>query len=280
MSSRILVLFTTPTRHTAAAWRELAGIQPCSYLERKCVKIRKSEPDISIGTCSVLYGSAEDQSAIICPHRFLERGQIFIDCIHLLTSHEPGNELHKVPEVAVPGGSVDYVLVSAKNGKVVDFVGIELQALDTTGTTWNERQRFLRSVGVDVPGEIGAKSYGVNWKMTAKTTLVQLHHKVETFQLVNKRLVLVLQDCLYGYMNKNFRFSHIEDARLGDPMHFHVYSLGVKEENLRLKLTARKSTDVDGIASSLGLQANPSVELEVIVAALQAKMSDKTLLTI
>ena len=48
--------------------------------------------------------------------------------------HEPGNELHTVPEVSVPGGSVDYFLASVRDGKVKDFVGIELQTLDTTGT--------------------------------------------------------------------------------------------------------------------------------------------------
>lgn len=32
--------------------------------------------------------------------------------------------------------------------------------------------------------------------MTAKTTLVQMHHKIQTFEHVNKRLVLVTQDGL------------------------------------------------------------------------------------
>ena len=55
-----------------------------------------------------------------------------------------------VPEVSIPGGSVDYFLVSVKDEKVRDFVAIEFQTLDTTGTVWPERQRFLASVGVHV----------------------------------------------------------------------------------------------------------------------------------
>jgi len=86
---------------------------------------------------------------VICPTRLIERGQVFTDCIHLLTAHEPGDELHLVPEVAIPGGSVDYFLLSARSGKVKDFVGIEIQALDTTGTVWPERQRLLRRLGLD-----------------------------------------------------------------------------------------------------------------------------------
>jgi hypothetical protein len=43
-------------------------------------------------------------------------------------------------------------------------------------------------------------SFGINWKMTAKTTLVQLHHKIQTFEELGKHLVLVLQDGLMNYM--------------------------------------------------------------------------------
>ncbi len=281
MSNRILELFTISTGKTNVDWQQTVKRQFCDYLDRKCVKIRKSQPEISIGTCSALYGVGEERSAIICPHRFLERSQIFIDCLHLLRSHEPGNELHKVPEVAIPGGSVDYFLVSAKNGKVADFVGIELQAVDTTGTTWPARQQFLKSVGAKIPRrDEQSKSYGINWKMTAKTTLVQLHHKAETFQHINKHLALVLQNCLFDYMNGSFRFSHIEDAKLGDPIHFHIYAQDSIRTQPRLKLIGRKSTDTAGIALSLGLQATQKIELEVIVSALQAKMSDRTLLRI
>lgn len=281
MSQRILELFTIPTSQTNIDWSQTVRRQFCAYLEKKCVKVRKSQPEISIGTCAALYGVGAARSAIICPHRFLERSQIFIDCLHLLRSHEPGNELHRISEVAIPGGSVDYFLVSARNGKVADFVGIELQAVDTTGTTWPARQQFLKSVGVKIPRcDEQSKAYGINWKMTAKTTLVQLHHKAETFQHINKHLVLVLQDCLFEYMRGSFRFAHIEEAKLGDPMQFHIYAQDLANPPPRLKLSGRKSTDTAGIALSLGLQAKQKIELEVIVAALQAKMSERTLLII
>ena len=83
---------------------------------------------------------------VICPTRLIERGQVFSDCLHLLTTHEPGNELHVVSEVSVPGGSIDYFLVSVRNGKVKDFVGIELQTLDTTGTVWPRAPTSLEEV--------------------------------------------------------------------------------------------------------------------------------------
>jgi hypothetical protein len=97
-------------------WREILGTELCPYLQRKCLKTRKSSPDLTIGTCTVLYGK-DAKGVIICPIRLLGRCQIFIDCLHLLSLHEPGNELHIVPEIKIPGGNVDYFLVSARGGK-------------------------------------------------------------------------------------------------------------------------------------------------------------------
>lgn len=109
--------------------------------------MRKPEPDTKIGTCSVKY---QNKDIIICPFRFLEHNQIFVDCLHLLTMHEPGNELYLIPEVQIPGGHVDYFLISAKDKKVKDFVGIEIQAMDTSHAVWPERQRFLSEQGLAV----------------------------------------------------------------------------------------------------------------------------------
>lgn len=136
---------------------------------------RKSDPSVKIGTCSVKY---QNQDVIICPFRLLEHNQIFIDCLHLLTLHEPGNELYLVPEVQIPGGHVDYFLVSAKDKKVKDFIGIELQTMDTTVTVWPERQKFLSEKGIAVdPVDLNnKKSFGMNWKMTLKTILTKAKH--------------------------------------------------------------------------------------------------------
>lgn len=276
MSNPIVELFTTSTEQDGIDWTRLIASQHCAYINRKCVKVRKSTPEISIGTCAVKHGTRQSHDLIICPHRFLERGQIFFDCLHLLTLHEPGNELYRVAEIEIPGGNVDYFLVSARDGKVIDFVGIELQALDTTGTLWPLRQQFLESVGLGVPEQADvSNSYGVNWKMTAKTTLVQLHHKVETFEGLGKHLVLVLQEQLLAYMRREFNFGHIQDAKLGHPMHFHAYTLQPDGKAYRLGLVSRSSTDANGIATSLGLQTSPTVELEVLLKLLQSKISPK-----
>lgn len=277
--SKVVDLFGVDVAENPDAdWLKIVGEQSCPYAGKRCFKVRKSQPEISIGTCTMQYGR-DPAPVMICPNRLLERRQIFVDCLHLLQGHRPGNELHIVPEVSVPGGSVDYILVSSLNGRVRDFVGIELQTLDTTGTVWPERQRLLRELGLEVEdGDIGStKPYGMNWKMTAKTILVQLHHKVSTFEHLNKNLVLVVQDCLLAYMKREFSFGHLNAPRDADPMHFHSYRLDQGNTGHRLSLDERYSTDTDGIAICLGLQADANVEMEHIVSAIESKLSPATL---
>lgn len=280
--SQIVDLFG---RRTAAgseqAWRDVLRGQECPFRKSRCVKVRKSAPEVAIGTCTVRAGKT-GAPIVICPFRLLQRRQIFVDSLHLLGAHEPGNELHVIPEVAVPGGSVDYFLVSAQRRRVVDFAGIEIQALDTTGTIWPARQRFLRDRGVVPEDErdLADKPFGINWKMTAKTILMQLHHKVETFDGMNKRLVLVLQDHLMEYMQREFSCAHLESAKLGNAMHFHVYAYEESSGDGDLRLAKRKSTDAPGVAACLNIQAEPNVEMAGVVERLEAKISDETVLQI
>jgi len=205
-----------------------------------------------------------------------------MDCVHLLSLHEPGNELHLLSEVSVPGGSVDYFLVSVRKNKVIDFAGIELQTLDTTGSLWSERAALMQSKAIEVnEADLSSKTFSMNWKMSAKTILIQMHHKIETFEHLGKHLALVVQDCFYDYMVREFSFSHFEQARQGDSVHVHSYSLDETDNNsLRLILKNRTSTNAEGIALCLGLQAETKIELERIIRYLEARVSENTLLKI
>lgn len=269
--SKISELFGLYCQNSDLDFKNALESQCCPFTGKICTKMRKSNPDIKIGTCSVKY---QNQDVIICPFRLLEHNQIFIDCLHLLTMHEPGNELYLVPEVQIPGGHVDYFLVSAKNKKVKDFIGIELQTMDTTGTVWPERQKFLYECGIVVdPSDLeNKKTFGMNWKMTLKTILIQMHHKSETFEHLNKHLVLIIQEPLFEHMKSDFNFTKIAGVRIGDPIHIHSYSFVEQEKNLRLSLANRVSTDSEGIANCLGLNAESKIELRDIVRILEPKL--------
>lgn len=278
-STKVAELYGLPT-FQSAEWKAVVEAQRCLFLNRKCLKNRKSEPEITIGTCTMIHGR-HARAVVVCPFRLLERSQIFTDCVHLLKLHEPGNELRIVAELGVPGGSVDYCLVSVRDGKPRDFVGIELQTLDTTGTVWPERQRFLSKHRVRVEREDASsrKSFGMNWKMTAKTILVQLNHKIATFEHLSKRLVLVLQDYLLDYIRGEFAFDHVKGVRDGDAMQFHAYELREDAVAYVLRLKERLSTDSAGIATCLGLQADTKVELQKMLDQIEVKLPQSIPLT-
>ena len=277
--NKIVELFGLDCRHPLPALEDVLKNQRCPFTGAKCVKTRKSQPTVAIGTCTLSY---QGNDVVICPFRLLDKNQVLMDCLHLLSSHEPGNRIHLIPEIKIPGGNVDYVLVSARNGKVKDFVGIELQTLDTTGTVWPERQRLLAKEGIKVlrKDTTNSRPFGMNWKMTAKTILVQMHHEARTFEALNKHLVLVVQEPLMRYMEKEFDFSHVSQPLMGNSVHFHSYALTDVGGTLTLSLSSRGSTDAAGIGKCLGLREEPTVQLRELLALLESKLSDRNLLSL
>ena len=73
-------------------WASIVRERKCPYTDKECSKTRKSDSTICIGTCTVLHGKAA-QPVIICPHRFIDRRQIFTDCQRYLTHHQVGHGL-------------------------------------------------------------------------------------------------------------------------------------------------------------------------------------------
>ena len=82
-------------------------------------------------------------------------------------------------------------------------------------------------------------------------------------------------------MSREFKFDHLcNPASIGDAVHMHAYRMERQDDqSYKLVMQSRLSTDADGIALCLGLQAEARVELEQIILALQAKISPSTLFT-
>lgn len=72
----VVELFGKRAANRRHDWKRIIQEQQCPFLERTCYKVRKSDPDTSIGTCTVLYGKASDP-VLICPTRLIHRGQVF-----------------------------------------------------------------------------------------------------------------------------------------------------------------------------------------------------------
>lgn len=63
-------------------------------------------------------------------------------------------------------------------------------------------------------------------------------------------------------------------------MHFHAYRLKKEEQDYKLILEHRYSTDSNGISKLLGLNANANLQFEEIAKILEAKISDRTVFSI
>src|SRR5436190_37669 len=63
--SKVLELFGQHTSEECV-WAKIVKKQWCPFTNTKCFKIRKSQPDTSIGTCTVRYGASK-KDIIICP---------------------------------------------------------------------------------------------------------------------------------------------------------------------------------------------------------------------
>ena len=107
-----------------------------------------------------------------------------------------------------------------------------------------------------------------------------MHHKSETFEHLNKHLVLIIQKPLYDHMKSDFNFEGIEGVRLGDPIHIHSYNFDRKDTKLHLSLHTRVSTDSVGIAKCLGLNAESKVEMQDLIRILEPKLVEANRLMI
>lgn len=244
--------------YSNANWPEIFTSQHCPYTQKRCSKIRKSESNQTIGTCSVEH---QNRTIVTCPHRFLEHQTIFHDAAKLLT---PGDRCILVPEFNIPGGHVDYLLVSLQQEEIRDYVGIEIQSLDTTnsGSLW-ECRRDLESNQMKPHYQ-----YGINWKDAAKRSLVQLLHKVHTFEQLHKKIVMVVQTEFFQYLSTEFTTTHLSTNNLDRlPAHFHVYEVGSHHH-----LSCRYATNSEGIQRLLNLGRSASVTEREIVNQIQSKL--------
>jgi hypothetical protein len=246
-------------------WAKVLQFQFCPFLNKKCVKQRKSNPEQTIGACTI--GFKAGMPLIICPHRFLQHNKIFVDAVPLLSK---GEKYFVVPEISMPGGNIDYFVVAESKKEIIDFLGLEIQGLDTTGSggIWEAREDLRE-------GKYGDNySYGINWKMSAKTILIQMHHKGEAFETLGKKLVLVTQKNFFDYMTGEFRTRHLHDAMKEDAVHFQTYDCVQFDESFELVLTGRKSTDVKGMEEMLKLGREPTISEEEVIRRIKAKMAN------
>ena len=249
--------------------------QKCPFNGKQCYKTRKSDPGTAIGTCSLSFHNV-NQPILICPEPLTKNGKVFVDCLQFIAPSIAGADLYLIPEVETSVGRIDYVLSAFKGKTPIDFMPIELQTLDTTGSIWNERQQLLLQHGYTAQeGEAKSSGASLNWKMTGKTILAQLVQKSQLFSSMNKNLVLVCQAPLYEYMVRNFNFSGVRDAIMSDVLHFHIYDYKFDVSEMKLSLSMRKSAGLEVVESIMGGQSDGETEYKTFCQTLANRISDE-----
>lgn len=190
----------------------------CPFLRSECKK-KFSDGEIS-GACTVKQSSPEH--IICCPQRlYAEEHKILVDVVqeafgerlHIYPGLEAikhcsqgrvvaafgkgwGHEL-RLPNRRKKGGYfVDWILavIDAK-GKLSEFVAVEVQTIDTTGTYRRERDAYISGKEFD-----GASKAGLNWENVSKRILPQLIYKGHVLrreELCKKGMFFVCPSAVY-----------------------------------------------------------------------------------
>ena len=248
-------IFGYPFTNTSLVAQTAREDEFCPFLNGKCKKPRKSQPEVKLGTCTLGYKGKylkKITPIIICPHRFEEIG-VYNTIQELYFGNLPaGYQIRWASEVSCGvAGSIDFVATKMKEGKIEDFLCVEFQAAGTTGTPWQAVLDFKQT------GSFQKKTYkyGINWANEfTKTMMQQVYKKGMVVENWGKKIVFVLQDVGLTYIQSTTDAQDLHEERDSDSIHFCTFRM-VWDENSKawqLEFGKRMSTNIEGIRKILG----------------------------
>ncbi|MDD5240280.1 MAG: NotI family restriction endonuclease [Sulfuricella sp.] len=208
--SLIEVFGHAPNDITSKA-RKFWGLNACPFIGRACSKFDHTNT-ICYGTCSV---SNAGQDVIICPNRlyannyetirhvsedvfgklpfmlfdeYLKKASNSLNCVVALGQNSGR-------EVKLSKMSMDWVLAHIKNGKLIEYVGIEVQSIDITG---NYRDAWYAAR--DKKPIIPPSAHGLNWANVHKRLMPQIIRKSLVYSksaLVKNGLFFIVPEPVY-----------------------------------------------------------------------------------
>ena len=270
--------------HPYSSFKEDSGAradmenQRCPFMDDECMKFRKSEPDVKIGTCSLgMKNNNTFVPSVVCPRR-IEVPSIFRAVKQIVFGDAPTSLIR---EVNMGIGSFDYVLVLCDGSTIQDFCCVEIQANGTTGTPWaavkdmKERGRYLSN----------AYSYGFNLaNQYQKTMMQQIYKKGRVTEKWKKHLIVVLQDVGLEYLQRsrtsdmsglleNPHMNLVDSERW---IHFATFQMKWGDDRWIPSITRLYDTTVVDVANMLGARWDGDAGLSDFIKRLQAKLDSAT----
>ncbi len=208
--SLIEVFGHAPNDITSKA-RKFWSLNACPFTGRACSKFDHTNT-ICYGTCSV---SNAGQDVIICPNRlyannyetirhvsedvfgklpfmlfdeYVKKESSSLNCVVALGQNSGR-------EVKLSKMSMDWVLAHIKNGKLMEYVGIEVQSIDITG---NYRDAWYAAR--DKKTVIPPSAHGLNWANVHKRLMPQIIRKSLVYSkssLVKNGLFFIVPEPVY-----------------------------------------------------------------------------------
>jgi len=185
----------------------------CPFKNLRCTKSPRRNGDsfelIPYPVCSILQRSG--QYVCVCPKRFFE-----INFLNEVVRHCWPGEAPKNPQIAqevkMHGfGNVDFVVANIESdGTIGQFLSIELQAIDITGSVRAAYNALLHGETLDQ-----RPTYNLNWDNVYKRYITQLIRKGYSHHHWGTKIVAVLQDVVYE--NIRDRFPFMRQSNINDP---------------------------------------------------------------
>ena len=192
--------------HGAAGFDPAASDYLCPFLGSTCTKRSGKEP-YPVCTIRKVVGG-EPKLFCVCPKRFFSVDFLSDVVRHCWRGNPPANP-QLAHEVKLAGfGNVDLVVADVgPDGSVTDFLSVELQAIDFSGSVM-PAYRALRE-GTDVEERL---TYNPSMANVYKRYVTQLIRKGYSHHHWGSRIVAVVQDVFYDYICDWAEFMRSDDV--------------------------------------------------------------------
>lgn len=245
----------------AAEMREPATAEyRCPYITSPCIK-RGHQTDDPYPVCSLYKwegrGNARRPRSLVCtcPKRFYQADLVNDVITHCWPGGRPRNP-QTAYEVKMAGfGNVDFVVadIDPAGPRVRDFLSVELQAVDITGTYGPAYDALTTRGSLQK-----APKYNFNWANVYKRYLTQLVGKGFFHHQWGTKIVAVVQDVLYEYFQSRARFPQLDPKEPTANIVFLVYGFDRVEDGYTLMLQQTVGAAHANIANAVMYKAPPS----------------------
>jgi len=183
----------------------------CPFRNSTCTK-RSHSFSGPFPVCSVFRQRKDEKRVpvVVCPRR-LYAADIYNDVIqHIWQGDKPANPI-RVHEIKMGEvGNVDMVIadLSEDRKSIKNFVSIELQAIDITGTY----EPAYTAIVLNQP-LMKRPTYGFNYKNVQKRFITQLIDKGFFHHHWGTKIIAVVQDIIYDHLKERIAFPEVDLKR-------------------------------------------------------------------